>query len=414
MQEKVKFSILMSAYNASKTVDISIKSLLNQTYQNYELLVLDNGSKDDTEKVLNAWALLDDRIKVIHIDDNIGWPHGTSELLKHASGDYMMFLAADDFFSTRFALEIVANEIENNESDIILIGTLAAEIDADTGEVLYKDVEISAENIHVLRLDKTDRLYNVRIAIQNTYYNAMFHFEKISFLKRWGIDFYEPFYSDCGAMTEALCRAESISLIQEPLHVLTLNTSQTRVATGLRLPMIDQWESIRRLLVDEGAYDSVTVRYIADAIMKNLYASMTNICKGYPLRDKEFGRVEANNEERYEIVASVIGSKVFREFESFCSNPAGTESAQLFYNELKALCDEIGILTPKCPSRDEKDIAVQRMQVFLDLACEMRDRNSNSDYMMVIEDCLDQFDAIQEKLEKGELIELVGRLKEFV
>ena len=59
-----KVSILMSVYNSSKVLEESVLSILNQTYQNFEFLIVDDGSKDDSFSILKKFEMEDNRIKV--------------------------------------------------------------------------------------------------------------------------------------------------------------------------------------------------------------------------------------------------------------------------------------------------------------------------------------------------------------
>lgn len=61
-------AVLMSAYNASKFIDLAINSILNQTYLHFELIVLDDGSTDDTFKRAQYWAASDKRVHALSND----------------------------------------------------------------------------------------------------------------------------------------------------------------------------------------------------------------------------------------------------------------------------------------------------------------------------------------------------------
>ena len=89
-------SIVVPAYNYARFLDDCIGGLLSQTYQNWELLVVDNGSTDETPEVLARYT--DPRIRKFRIDENRGpvqaWKLGYEE----SSGDYFAILPADDMF----------------------------------------------------------------------------------------------------------------------------------------------------------------------------------------------------------------------------------------------------------------------------------------------------------------------------
>lgn len=89
-----KVSILMPAYNAGKLINEAINSILDQTHSNWELLVLDDGSTDDTFQKANAFG--DERIQVTLNESNLGYLKSCNKLFEMASGEYITFLDADD------------------------------------------------------------------------------------------------------------------------------------------------------------------------------------------------------------------------------------------------------------------------------------------------------------------------------
>lgn len=88
-------SIVMPSYNTSKYIENSIKSVLNQTYQNWELLIIDDCSKDNTEDVVTPY-LSDFRIKFLKNPHNIGAALSRNRAIREAKGKYIAFLDSDD------------------------------------------------------------------------------------------------------------------------------------------------------------------------------------------------------------------------------------------------------------------------------------------------------------------------------
>lgn len=88
-------SIIMPAYNSENTIEGSILSVLSQTYRNFELIICDDGSTDDTLGKINR-LLPHERTKVIRHKSNLGVAHTRNTALREASGQYIAFLDADD------------------------------------------------------------------------------------------------------------------------------------------------------------------------------------------------------------------------------------------------------------------------------------------------------------------------------
>ena len=91
-------SIVLPCYNVSRFLEKNIKSLLNQTYKNLEIIYVNDGSKDDTLEVLNKFAKLDERIIVVD-KVNGGVSSARNAGLERASGEYITFCDPDDYVS---------------------------------------------------------------------------------------------------------------------------------------------------------------------------------------------------------------------------------------------------------------------------------------------------------------------------
>lgn len=89
-------SIIMPAYNVEKLISDSINSVLSQTYKNFELIVVDDYSQDQTSQIVENFILKDKRVKLIKNIKNKGVAETRNTGLDHASGDFVAFLDSDD------------------------------------------------------------------------------------------------------------------------------------------------------------------------------------------------------------------------------------------------------------------------------------------------------------------------------
>ncbi|HVX52213.1 MAG TPA: glycosyltransferase family 2 protein [Chitinophagaceae bacterium] len=92
-----KVSVLIPTYNYAHFLDEAIQSVLSQTYQNFELIIIDDGSKDNTDEVVKKY-LTDGRVRYLKNDVNIGLVGNWNRCLSLATGDYIKYLCADDKF----------------------------------------------------------------------------------------------------------------------------------------------------------------------------------------------------------------------------------------------------------------------------------------------------------------------------
>lgn len=90
-------TVLMSAFNAEKTIDYAIRSVLSQSHSNFELIIVDDASEDRTVEIVNLYAQVDKRIHLYHNQTRRGTYYNRNLGMSIAKGDYFTILDADDF-----------------------------------------------------------------------------------------------------------------------------------------------------------------------------------------------------------------------------------------------------------------------------------------------------------------------------
>ena len=103
--KKPKVSIGVPVYNGEKYIRKNIEALLDQTYKDFEIIISDNCSSDNTYKICEDYLKKDSRIKLIHQTSNLGMVKNFSFVLKQAKGEYFMWSAVDDIISPEFIEE---------------------------------------------------------------------------------------------------------------------------------------------------------------------------------------------------------------------------------------------------------------------------------------------------------------------
>lgn len=113
-----KVSVIVPAFNAEKYLDRSIKSIINQTYENLEIIIIDDASKDNTKKIIQKYASLDSRIRPIYSEMNRGVSKSRNMGLQSFTGDYVLFMDADDYI-VKNAIERMINASIKYKADVI-------------------------------------------------------------------------------------------------------------------------------------------------------------------------------------------------------------------------------------------------------------------------------------------------------
>lgn len=118
-----RFSIIMCVYNVEKIVNISIESVLNQKFDNYEMLIVNDGSKDNTLNVVKEYEKKSNgKIRVINNEKNIGLSASRNKAIAQAKGEYIVHLDGDDTLYNKNTLSKINTVIGKENFDIIYFG----------------------------------------------------------------------------------------------------------------------------------------------------------------------------------------------------------------------------------------------------------------------------------------------------
>ena len=131
--DKVRISIIIPVYNAGKYLADCLESIRRQRMTSYEVVLIDDGSTDDSAAICDAYAEQDSRFSVIH-KTNAGVSSARNEGLKVAKGEYVMFVDSDDLVAED-SLDFMSAATENNP-DFVVGGFAIMEEDSLSGKVL--------------------------------------------------------------------------------------------------------------------------------------------------------------------------------------------------------------------------------------------------------------------------------------
>lgn len=118
MEQTPKISIIVPVYNVEPYLSQCMDSLINQTYQNIEIICVDDGSTDASGKILEQYAKADARVIAIHTE-NAGVASARNTALSHASGDFVTFVDGDDWVDTATCEEAVL-QMQTHHADLIM------------------------------------------------------------------------------------------------------------------------------------------------------------------------------------------------------------------------------------------------------------------------------------------------------
>ena len=198
-------SVVMSVYNDSGNLESSISSVLNQDFQDFEFLIMNDGSSDDTQNILNKFSK-DKRIKIFKNKKNLGLTKSLNLLLAESKGEYVARQDSDDLsISERFTKQL--NFIENNNLD--LCGSRA---------IIKGSTRITPNRSYYLPL-------NVSLKIKNPFIHGSLIFKKSVVEKVNNYDERFKYSQDYKLIKDVFLEGFSLGIVKEPLYVLNLENN---------------------------------------------------------------------------------------------------------------------------------------------------------------------------------------------
>lgn len=271
MKEDLKISIIIPVYNAEKYISRCIESWLNQTYSNFELVLINDGSTDQSQKICEDYQNSDNRIKLINTE-NFGVSHARNVGLNSVQGDLVGFCDADDYVHCQ-ALEIVAGVYYRYKNDIIIYDYKRI------NQLKDKDISIKYDinNVQITT-------YTSAQLIQYIYYKP----DKVVWDK-----FFKKSFIDSIKFNEQLTHGEdlhwllnvfinnieyqNIACIPLQLYYYIINIDSATMDTAKKFDKYGELKSMKAIELNEKLFKSISTNNINDYILGDLFrASLSN------------------------------------------------------------------------------------------------------------------------------------------
>lgn len=179
---KMRVSVITSIYNGEKHIRESVSSILNQTFTDFEFIIVNDCSTDNTKRILQSFANKDNRIRLINNNKNIGLTKSLNKALKLTKGKYIARHDADDI-SLPQRLKKQYDFLENNP-EIYLVGTSTNLIDEEETFIRKSNTIASYQSI-ASRLPKKNCIYHPTIMFRNN--SKTFYREKFTYAQDYDL-----------------------------------------------------------------------------------------------------------------------------------------------------------------------------------------------------------------------------------
>jgi glycosyltransferase involved in cell wall biosynthesis len=155
----MEISIIIPVYNVSSFIEKCIKSLVDQSFKNFECIIVNDGTKDNSIKLVEGITKGDKRFKVYH-QKNQGQGMARNLGLKYAQGNYICFIDADDFVEPYY-LEVMYREIEKQKADVVCCGF----------NIITKD----KSSLHVVSLESSSNIESILHLLNGNDWGSLFN-----------------------------------------------------------------------------------------------------------------------------------------------------------------------------------------------------------------------------------------------
>lgn len=224
-------SIIVPVYNGEKVIERCIRSLVGQTYENIEIIVLNDGSKDHTMQILNKYEKLDSRVRVID-KANSGVSDTRNQGLQFAKGDYIQFVDSDDWLPNDATQQLVEGMQQNCEMVI-----------CDYNRVVDNNIIVKGHIPEEGPISRTEFALYMMKAPANYYYGVLWNkMFRMNIIRKYELDFPQEidWCEDLRFNLEYLQYVKQVYVLQKPLYyyVLTrgsLAQSRTDLIDNLRV-----------------------------------------------------------------------------------------------------------------------------------------------------------------------------------
>ncbi len=206
-------SMIIPVYNSEKVIERCLRSLVGQTYENIEIIVLNDGSQDHTMQVLDKYAQLDARIRVIN-KPNSGVSDTRNQGLKLAKGDFVQFVDSDDWLPNDATEQLVNGMLQNCEMVI-----------CDYNRVVENNIIVKGHIPEEGPISRTEFALYMMKAPANYYYGVLWNkMFRMDIIKAHELDFPKEidWCEDLRFNLEYLQYVKQVYVLQKPLYYYVL------------------------------------------------------------------------------------------------------------------------------------------------------------------------------------------------
>lgn len=257
-------SIIVPTYNGEKYISRCLDSLVNQTYKNIEIIVVDDGSSDNTPNILKEYSKKYSNIKIIK-QKNSGVSSARNNAISIASGVFLQFTDSDDW-------------IENNMIELMVKSSIEKKSDIVISE--YKNYYEKDDSFEAIKLKDYDMTFKELISDENTLYggfpwNKLIKKECISKIYDENVHYYENLLF----FLENSVNLKKYSVVHKPLYIYNINENSAVHTKKYNVKKVSMLDALLRIIqiVDDEYKDFYKYMYVSKFHENYVYIKALNL-----------------------------------------------------------------------------------------------------------------------------------------
>lgn len=246
-------SVIIPVYNMEKYLDDCLSSVLGQNYKNIEVLLVDDGSKDNSRTICEAWAKKDNRIRFFH-KENGGQGSARNLALDNIKGDYISFIDSDDLI-TNDMYSNLKDAINENETDMAICKTYTF---TDGETPVFKEEKCDIEYFNMTSFEAMEMRMNSNSMVSDSPCNKLYKaelFENLRFTEGRLLE-------DSALMYKLIAKCNRITHIKKVGYLIRNNmSSDSRVKYNVRrCDTMVTYEEMVDFISNNDDYKTLTVK----------------------------------------------------------------------------------------------------------------------------------------------------------
>lgn len=236
-----RFSVIVAVHDVEGYVRACLDSVVDQSFDDFELIAVDDASTDRSGEIIDEVAASDPRVMPIHLDENVGLGLARNAGLEVATGEYVVFVDGDDWLNSE-ALALVNARLEKTDADVLVLDYARAYWNGRTRRNLREDIFHQRLPETFEAADRPEFLHMLMVAWNKVY--------RRSFIESLGLRFPPGYYEDTPWTYQTLISAKKITVLDRVCYYYRQDRAGRILQTPTRrhFDIFDQWTRLYQFL----------------------------------------------------------------------------------------------------------------------------------------------------------------------